>query len=103
MAETDLSKIVSMIMENPKLVEEIRDMVSKSEKADDSTDVTVSENEKAAAPPPEASETSTYAKSHSSKRNDLLRAMRPYLSEKRGSAIESMITIADILFTIRDK
>ena len=103
MAEADLSKIVNMIMENPKLVEEIRDMVSRSEKADDSIEDTVSENEKAATAMPEVSETDTYVKSHSSRRNDLLRAMRPYLSEKRGSAIESMITIADILFTIREK
>ena len=31
MAEPDLSKIVSMIMNNPTLVEEIRDMVAKSD------------------------------------------------------------------------
>lgn len=101
MAEADLSKIVGMIMENPKLVEEIRDMVSRSEKADEGAEEPIIENEKAITAPPEASETGTYVKTHSSRRNDLLRAMRPYLSEKRGSAIESMITIADILFTIK--
>ena len=108
MAEADLSKIIGIIMENPKLVEQIREMVARSESP---------EEEKSASPQSENNESSeddipvkatipeerTYTQSRSSRRNELLRAMRPYVSEQRGRAIESMITIADILFAIKEK
>ena len=93
MAEADLSKVINLIMENPSLIEQIRSMVSGAEQNEDK------ESEiKIDTPPPPSPETKdTYTKSHASKRNDLLRAIRPYLSEERAKAIESMITIADIL------
>lgn len=106
MAEADLSKIVSIIMENPKLVEEIREMVSKSETDNDnqeSIQSTAKDESCDVSVPVSSPEESTYTESRASKRNQLLRAMRPYLSEERGKAIESMITIADILFAIREK
>ena len=106
MAEADLSKIVSIIMENPKLVEEIRDMVTKSDvKNESNATAESSENssmESEVIPSIASSEESTYKESRSSRRNDLLRAIRPYVSKERGRAIESMITIADILFTIKE-
>lgn len=107
MAEADLTKIVSIIMENPKLVEEIRDMVTKSEAKEETsppTEAQVSEGEaEATITALPHTEENTYGKSRSSRRNELLRAMRPYVSEERSRAIESMITIADILFAIKEK
>ena len=107
MAEADLSKIVNIIMENPKLVEQIRDMVANSEREEEAVPSSVvpeqeiiEETAPVSSPLPEEN---TYQKSRSSRRNDLLRAMRPYVSEERGRAIESMITIADILFAIKEK
>ena len=93
MAEADLSKVINLIMENPSLIEQIRSMVSDAEQNEDKE----SESKSDATPPPSPETKDTYAKSHASKRNDLLRAIRPYLSEERAKAIESMITIADIL------
>ena len=107
MAEADLSKIIGIIMENPKLVAEIKDMVTKAE---------AEEGEVMPAKATEANEAAeeshvptspvfenTYRESKSSRRNELLRAMRPYVSEERGRAIESMITIMDILFAVKEK
>ncbi len=93
MAEADLSKVINLIMENPTLVEQIRNMVEASEKKENA------EEEKSASQKttPTASVENTYSESHTSKRNDLLRAIRPYISEERGKAIETMITIADII------
>ena len=111
MAEADLSKIVNIILENPKLVEEIRNTVAKSEvedKTSEPRDIIASEeetahNESEAQASVPVFEENTYKDSRSKRRNDLLRAMRPYVSEERGKAIESMITIADILFAIKEK
>ena len=93
MAEADLSKVINLIMENPSLVGQIRNMVERTEETD------TEKTEKSV--PPETTQTvskeNTYSDGHASRRNDLLRAIRPYLSEERGKAIESMITIADII------
>lgn len=107
MAETDLSKIINLIMENPQLVEQIKDMVNKSEAAEEKTPEPISESSyktpEAIPESPVISESLTYAHGRSSRRSDLLRALRPYVSEERGKAIESMITIADILVAVREK
>ena len=109
MAEPDLSKIVSMIMNNPTLVEEIRDMVAKSD-AEEEEKNEEGENEVIASAPKKAEETSakaitedTYREKKVTRRNELLRAMRPYLSEERGRAIESMITVMDIVLALKEK
>ena len=102
MAEPDLSKIINVIMENPALVEEIRSMVRKSEAEDRESEPQIEGPGENSTAEEEDTQT-TYPKSKASRRNDLLRAMRPYVSEQRGRAIESMISIADIIFAIREK
>lgn len=109
MAQPDLSKIVSIIMENPKLVEEIREMVSKSEESVSSAEESREEAEDTiVAKATEVSSEATYKSapqiiSHTSRRNELLRAMQPYVSKERSKAIESMITIADLLLAFRQE
>ena len=93
MAEADLSRVINLIMENPSLVEQIRNMVEHSEKKDADTEQKEAPTEISR----EKFSENTYSEGHASRRNDLLRAIRPYLSEERGKAIESMITIADII------
>ena len=94
MAEADLSKVISLIMENPTLVEQIRNMVNSSEKAEESSAEKATEPESSVLPDIERT---TYSDVGAARRNELLRAIRPYLSEQRGRVIESMITISDIL------
>lgn len=107
MAEADLSKVISVIMENPTLIEEIRKTLTKAEISEEKGDTPppVSENaaENELISEPSEPSVSTYAPKSKSKRNDLLRAMRPYLSKERGRAIESMISVADILFALKEK
>ena len=104
MAENDLSKIVGLIMENPQLMEEIRNITeahneaSESEKPKIEAESVTTEPKKANVP-----ERATYEPKRDSKRTELLRALKPYLSEERGQAIESMLTIADILSVMRER
>ncbi len=109
MAETDLSKIVNLIMENPKLIEEIKNLGAERNEAEKAApviqDITVAETETAV----EAERKVTYESVSSDtsanhiRRKDLLLALKPYVSEERGRAIDSMMSIADILDMMRSK
>ncbi|MBE6644203.1 MAG: hypothetical protein E7612_02340 [Ruminococcaceae bacterium] len=101
MSDTDLSKIIGLIMENPKLIEEIKNLASKENKEE--TEPIDEIKEKAAN---EAIKTNTEAEvpienSSRIKRRELLCALKPYVSESRGKAIDSMMSIADILDMMR--
>ena len=95
MAEFELNKIVSMIMENPELIEKIKAM---SEGAAET-------HEKAAGEPEVIKELSAAPNytPKSSKRNELLRALEAFLSDKRKKSLETMITIADVLDSVKRK
>ena len=95
----DLSKIVSLIMENPKLIEEISNLAkggtsseSEAPKAVESTPVAVTPSDT-----PVVSSAPTALGSVTSSRSRLLGALKPYVSAGRASAIDSMLSIADIL------
>ena len=98
MADTpDLSRIVSLIMQNPELIEQISALAKTDS---DSKEGGVVQTETA----PEAKTVSVSAQPHISsrgRRNELLSAMKPYLSEGRRAAIDSMMSIADILDMMR--
>lgn len=96
MAEADLSKIVGLIMENPKLIEEIKGLTAKSENEESGETASRSEAE----PEIKIEEASAEKDKGSDKRmrrKELLHALKAYVSEERGRAIESMLSIADIL------
>ena len=97
MAEVDISKVINVIMENPKLLDEIKSLAA-SEGA----------VEPAAADNTEPSEVHTAYTTEPtpqkrSKRTELLDALKPYISDERKKAIESFITIAEILEVMRGK
>ncbi len=95
MAEAELGKIVNMIMENPELVEKIRSMA-------DSEKESVKENESEnAAPVSQNFNTSNFTESHGNKRNELLRALSSFLSAERQKSLETMMTIANVLDTMK--
>ena len=102
----DISRVVGLIMENPALIEQIANLAKSKEEEP---------------PPPEAEETAitpetkeetavslskpTYSPKTEG-RNDrarLLGALKPYVSEERAKAIDSMISIADILDMMRSR
>lgn len=104
MAETDISKIVGLIMENPKLIEEIKSLANDGAKKEGEVEAVNGDNDAT-----EATDTvETGAKTSSVdisrvRRRELLSALKPYVSEKRAGAIDSIVTIADILDAMRSK
>ena len=104
MAETSLSKIVGLIMENPDLVERIREIAEQSgeptEEKSEETDASPSENE----PRDEKIISHAYEESpkkHTSRRADLIRAVKPYLRPERQRAIETVLTVFELIDATR--
>ena len=89
----DLSSIVNLIMQNPSLIEQISALAKQgsNEVAEHVEEPTAPAVEEAAV----AEQTvAPAAKMH---RRELLNAMKPYLSENRRVAIDSMSSIMDVI------
>ena len=96
----DIGSIVSMIMSNPALVEQISGMVSSAKEADHTAEeVAPSQNEEGVT----RDEPSGIPNERRIHRVKLANAMKPYLSEERRRAIDAMMSIADILDITREK
>ena len=95
MASTpDLSGIVNLIMQNPSLIEQISALANSKTESEAPTEVTNEDVPTVNDTPTEVSASSTSMKSH---RHELLNAMKPYLSENRRVAIDSMSSILDVI------
>ena len=93
MSETpDLGKIVSLIMENPDLIARIQGL-AKGEETKEEPKPKKAEAEVTA--PAEVSRPATIDTKE--KRNRLLSAMKPYLSSERSKAIDSVMSMVEIL------
>ena len=93
MAELELNKIVGMIMENPELVEKIKAMGDAAHESNTEIKEEIMSLEASCSPP-------AYTQKRS-KRTELLRALESFLSEDRKKSLETMITIADVLDTVK--
>ena len=108
MAENDLGRIVSLIMENPKLIDEIKKLAS-TEKNSSQEDTEIAKETPLSIPEEKTASTisnTTYTPSESDpkvRRKDLLTAIKPYVSAERGKAIESMMSIVDIIDMMRSR
>ena len=96
MAEADLSKIVGLIMENPDLIEQIKGLSQKTESAEGEKEIEASESNSQNTDT-EIVKANTEISDKRVRRKELLHALKAYVSEERGRAIESMLSIADIL------
>ena len=116
MAETDLSKIIELIMSHPEIISEIKGLVKADDKTSESAEVSTETAQSSSddiitdeGTENAAQSTAAYIpaevpkRAESERRGELLRALKPYVSEERGKAIESMLTIADILDVMRKK
>lgn len=110
----DLSGIVNLILSNPKLIEEIREMANRK---NDASETATAAPQTPDAPPAERAAESTddraekdddgasestavfaaEAKAHRESRTRLFSALKPYLSEERRRAVDSMQQIADLI------
>ena len=88
----DLSKIVSLIMQNPDLIRQISALANEESTEDEPALEEVVETQ--TPQKPASTVTERNMRSH---RHELLSAMKPYLSESRRTAIDSMASILDII------
>ena len=102
MADTpDIGKIIGLIMENPSLIAQIS-ALARSEGVDSHspTDDLDEEDSREKAPPADAEPAVAPPQPQAparANRQRLLSAMKPYLSEERRRAIDSMASIGEIL------
>ena len=107
----DIGRIISLIMENPKIIEEISALAKKDSDpsaADPPTETApVSEDAGTARQKPDTpmekavAEASATAHSPRAQRTMLLNAFKPYLSKERAKALDSVVSIVDILDMMR--
>ena len=104
MAEADISKIVGLIMQNPSLIEQIKNLADGSGEPkieaseENASEIESSESETATQSTPPVNTVGT-----KSKRRELLSALKPYLSEERSHAIDALMSIADILDMVKTR
>lgn len=97
----DLSKVIGLIMENPALIEQISNLAKHKTGDDNQTEQAVAVAEEAPiekeSEEPKAEPTYAPIINQRNNRAQLLGALKPYVSKERAKAIDSMISIADIL------
>ena len=102
----DISRVVGIIMQNPQLIEQIAGLArgQSSGKGDLTAEESKETENKEIAEPKKAAEVSVPPKSSERvNRAQLLGALKPYVSSERAKAIDSMISIADILDMMRER
>ena len=92
----DISRIISVIMENPELVEQISALAAEKKEEDPPSAPPEEEKADTVSASPQITATPIH-----SRREQLLSALKPYLSNERQKAIDSMMTFADILDAIK--
>lgn len=102
----DISRIIQLIMENPGLIEEISNLA----KADSESTVPETKPEPIAPLPepetpvvPTAPASTDVSVSNKARRAQLLGALKSYVSEERGRAIDSMLSVAEILEVMKTR
>lgn len=100
MADTDISRVISLIMENPKLIEEIKGLVEKDGGGEVMPESAAVEEPVRVEAPRQASSRPAQPKR---RRQELLSALKPYISDERKRAVESFVSIAEILDMMREK
>ena len=102
----DVGKVIGLIMENPQLIEQISNLAKRQTASTDSDQS--GEARTNVAIPNEASEqtvAATYQPNAGQRgnRSQLLNALKPYVSSERARAIDSMMSIADILDLMKSR
>ena len=97
----DLSGIINLIMQNPSLIAEISALAKPKSDPSPEPEITESAQQKeeptVKEEPAEEKNAVSSAPLMRTHRHELLSAMKPYLSESRRSAIDSMASILDVI------
>lgn len=99
----DISKVINLIMENPELIASIKSMLGKEkEESTASIDESKTPDEEAKETVAEAAVKEPEPKTDTrGRRNALLRALKPYVSGERAKAIDTMMSLADVMDIIK--
>ena len=93
----DLSKIIGIIMENPDIIEKIKALADKPE----ASPITKSEPISVAEEKPVAEAVSAAPAADRSavkkRRHELLSALKPYVKSERARAIDTMLSVIDVI------
>ena len=101
----DVGRVIGLIMENPQLIEQIANLAKGQDKAGEEqpTEEKATEEILQTEAAPAVSQP-TYSNGYERvNRAQLLGALKPYVSKERAKAIDSMISIADILDMMRTR
>lgn len=93
----DLSKIVGLIMENPGIIAQISELVRKGEPEPSEEMTEPNPITEQTRPTEQAPAAAAPRESQRERRAALLCALKPYVSEKRAQAIDSMLTITEMI------
>ena len=106
----DISKIIGIIMENPDIIARIKGL---ADKQNDSALSNTEETASIQANAPEIHEQSASVRSSASngatktqckrKQRELLLALKPYVKNERAQAIDTMLSVIDVITAIRGK
>lgn len=102
----DIGRIVSLIMENPQLIEEISRLANGDRSRDETPtpvetppEAPTEESEAVLALPQQSAERGASEKN----RSRLLGALKPYVSKERAQAIDSMLSVVEILDAMKGR
>ena len=100
----DISRVINLIMENPELIAGIKSMLA-SDSGEASESATEQEREDtstvSALPEETQIQKETETETGRSRRNALLKALKPYVSGGRAKAIDTMMSLADVMEIVR--
>ena len=101
----DIGRVVGIIMQNPQLIEQIASLAKGQNEIAKAKPTAEEAIEGKADSEPASAEIATSSPAISEKLNraQLLGALKPYVSKERAKAIDSMISIADILDMMRTR
>ena len=100
----DIGSIISLIMERPDLLAEIKALAESSSAGERDSGSAADTPTEPQSQIRSASEEDEKPSVHRTKsRSELVRALSPFISKERQKAVETFLTIADILETMRAK
>lgn len=101
----DLGKIVSLIMENPKLIEEISNLAKGKQREDECavSDAEPADSEAKESAPASVKPSASTPPRSGRNRSQLLGALKAYVSVERAQAIDSMLSIVEILDAMKGR
>lgn len=110
----DISKMIGILMQNPELLSQIKALMSGSAQTQSSSeptdrtanDISTQIQAQSVIQPtdiPTANEAANDAELHKKRRNELMRALKPYVSGKRAEAIDSMLSIVEVFSIMKEK